>query len=126
MAPGIRWNGLWLTQVRSKGCSPPRAVRVTSFLAVSLLIASQASASTNKALCADTLCTIGLDANGNSSPRSLLSTARIAQGRTGGQEGYNAGQAMLVHMLVSQLAAWVLVCCSGGAVPGAMGGYQPD
>jgi hypothetical protein len=109
-----------------QGMFPPRTVRVTSFLVVSLLIASQASASTNEALCADTLCGIGLNANGNSSPRSLLSTARIAQGSTGGQEGYNAGQAMLVHMLVSQLAAWVLACCSGGAGPGAMGGHQPD
>jgi len=66
-------------------------MRILPLLAASLLIASPASASTYEALCADTPCTISLDANGISSPSGFIPTARIAQWFTGGQEGYNIG-----------------------------------
>jgi len=83
-------------------------MRVVPLLAASLLIASPASASTYEALCADTPCTISLDANGISSPSGFIPTARIAQWFTGGQEGYNAGSGTAGAL--------------GGATAGAIGG----
>jgi hypothetical protein len=83
-------------------------MRVTPIIAVSLLIANPASASTYEALCADTPCTISLDANGISSPSGFISSGRIAQWFTGGQEGYNAGTGTAGAL--------------GGATAGALGG----
>jgi hypothetical protein len=83
-------------------------MRVAPLLAVTLMIASPASASTYEALCAATSCTISLDANGISSPSGFIPTARIAQWFTGGDEGYNAGKGTAGAL--------------GGATAGAIGG----
>jgi hypothetical protein len=92
------------------GSSPALASRVAPLLVAALLMASPASASTYEALCADTPCTISLDANGISSPSGFIPTARIAQWFTGGQEGYNIGSG----------TAGALGAATAGAIGGAL------
>ena len=91
-------------------------MRVAPLLASSLLIASPASASTYEALCADTPCTISLDANGISSPSGFIPTSRIAQWFTGGQEGYNAGSGTAGALGVATVGA-----IGGGLLLGPIG-----
>jgi hypothetical protein len=86
----------------------PALIKFPPVLAITLLISSPVSASTYEALCADTACTISLDASGLSSPSGFIPTARIAQWFTGGQEGFNTGSGTAGAL--------------GGATAGAIGG----
>lgn len=83
-------------------------MRITPLLALAVLVAGPANASTYQALCPNDPCTISLDANGISSPAGFIPTARIAQWFTGGEEGYNAGTGTAGAL--------------GGATAGAIGG----
>jgi len=83
-------------------------MRPTPLLALCLLVAGPASASSYEALCPANPCTITVDANGISSPNGFIPTARIAQWFTGGEEGYNAGAGTAGAL--------------GGATAGAIGG----
>lgn len=91
-------------------------MRIASLLAASMLIAGPASASTYEALCADTPCTISLDANGISTPSGFMPTARIAQWFTGGQEGYN-----MASGTASALGAATAGAIGGGLLLGPIG-----
>jgi len=89
---------------------------IIAVLSLSLASPLPSIASTYEALCGDTACTIGLDANGISSPTGFIPTARIAQWFTGGEESYNAGAGT-----AGALGAATVGAIGGGLLLGPIG-----
>lgn len=83
-------------------------MRVVPALLALLVTPIPSFASSYQALCAEVQCTISIDAAGISSPSGFISTGRIAQWFTGGQESYSAAGGTAGAL--------------GGATAGAIGG----